>query len=63
MANVNIAQIRTMVQSLPTGSTCLIHASVLLSLLNQYKTSAGSEVVLTAVTPGSNRPPIDLTQY
>lgn len=63
MANVNIAQLRTLIQGVNPGATVLIHASVLLSVLNQYKTTAGIEVIVPAVTPGANQPPIDLTRF
>jgi len=63
MASVNLAQLRTILQSLPKGATVTLHASVVLSLLNQYKTNVGSEVSLTAETPGANKPPYDLTQF
>jgi hypothetical protein len=63
MANVNTTQLRTILQSLPKGALVTLHASVVLSLLNQYKASAGSEVTVTAETPGANKAPVDLSAF
>jgi hypothetical protein len=66
MANVNIAQLRTILQQAHPNRVVLIHASVLLNILNSYKAaSGGNEVAVSTVAQSSqtSHGPLDLTAY
>ena len=63
MANVNIGQLRTLLAGVPASQLVTIQAGTILSLINQLKTSQGSEVVVTAVATPSANAPLDLSRY
>jgi hypothetical protein len=63
MATVNVAQLRTILQSLPAAQLIKIQAGTVLSLLNLVKGLQGSEAAVTAVTRPSPAAEVDLSQY
>ena len=63
MANVNIGQIRSIVQNLPAGQHVTLQAGVLLAILNGYKgLNSNTDIAVAKITglPSDARA-VDLT--
>lgn len=66
MANVNIGQLRTLLQNLQPTQHVRVQAGFLLAVLNGYKGLNGNADIATAqqnMLTGSQLPEVDLTAY
>lgn len=63
MSNVNVGQLRTILQTLPAGQLVTIQAGTVLSLINQLKVSQGSEVVVSMSPTPTAAAPVDLSRF
>lgn len=64
MANVNIGQIRTLLNGVPAGQLVHIQAGTLTALLNLVKTlQGGSDAAIALAPAATNAHSLNLTSY